>query len=563
MLDSLPAGRIRHQMPQDLELPVPAPVPDIIDPRLARLYDRFSLVVASLVMLISLAVLLSGIRPFWIAMKPNTAIGLGALGIALLLATRKEDQRRLQALALVGCAALAMTIGAASLLEDLIGVKFGIDQLLFHGVPDTVATSYPGRPGQLTSALLIPLGLALLATVAAKPRLGWLAGLCCLPTLFVSMSLIIAYALNASELYTLGGHARPTSFTAVVVILLLAAGIMCQNPQHPLYRRLASGGAGGIMSRNVLPLVVVMNTALVGLRLWTQDEGVFHTAEFGSAAVASLSSLSMIMIVMVYARRMDGMEMARRVAEARERDLNAILKQRLTDLEEANHELEEFSYSVSHDLRTPLRAIDGFSGILAEDYADKLDSEGQRVIGVVREGTRKMAELIDDILAFSRIGRAEMSTASVDMNELIEGLLPEFAGLMEGHDIRIAVASLLPVQGDRMMLRRVWQNLLDNAIEYTGAKASARIEVGCGRGAGELEYWIKDNGAGFDMRYADKLFGMFRRLHGADEFSGTGIGLAIVKRIITRHGGRVWAEGQPDLGATFHFALPVRSQEHV
>jgi len=262
-------------------------------------------------------------------------------------------------------------------------------------------------------------------------------------------------------------------------------------------------------------------------------------------------------ILTMYARRMDDLESARRIAEGREHELNAILRQKLADLEAANRELEEFSYSVSHDLRTPLRAIEGFSAILVEDYADRLDSEGQRVIGVVREGARKMAQLIDDILAFSRVGRVEMSAASVDMNELVNGLLADFTDLLAGRDVHIEVAALPAVNGDRMMLRRVWQNLIDNAIKYTGAKDSAHIEIGVTSSGDEQIFWIKDDGAGFDMRYVDKLFGMFRRLHGVDEFSGTGIGLAIVKRIVNRHGGRVWAEGRPDIGATFFFALPA------
>jgi len=256
----------------------------------------------------------------------------------------------------------------------------------------------------------------------------------------------------------------------------------------------------------------------------------------------------------------------RSLAEAQVRVLNegleARVAQRTGELTAANEELETFAYSVSHDLRTPLRAIDGFSGILSDDYADKLDAEGRRIIGVVRDGTRRMAELIDGILAFSRVSRSEMGTNPVDMNEVVRDLLRELAPAIGTRNVRFAISAIPPAQGDRLMLRRVWQNLLDNAIKYTSTCDAALIEVGSEPGAAEVAYYVRDNGVGFDMRYVSKLFGMFQRLHGPAEFSGTGIGLAIVKRIIARHGGRVWADGQLRQGSTFHFTLPIGHVKH-
>lgn len=226
-------------------------------------------------------------------------------------------------------------------------------------------------------------------------------------------------------------------------------------------------------------------------------------------------------------------------------------------LEAAKKELEAFSYSVSHDLRTPLRAIDGFSRILFEDYADKLDAEGRRVLAVLRDSTVKMGQLIEDILAFSCIGRAAMESAPVDMEALVrQALAGPLAPAMAGRKLAIDVAKLPAAQGDRAMLAQVWISLLDNAIKFTAAKPDARIAVSGTAGDSEAVYCVGDNGVGFDLRYADRLFGVFRRLHGG-EFAGTGIGLAIVKRIITRHGGCVWAEGKVGEGAMFCFALPV------
>ena len=230
-----------------------------------------------------------------------------------------------------------------------------------------------------------------------------------------------------------------------------------------------------------------------------------------------------------------------------------------SSLDVANKELETFAYSVSHDLRAPLRAVDGFSAILLEDYADKLDPEGQRVLGVIREGTVKMARMIDDILAFSRAGRAEMATAPMDMEAIARAALAELETDIAGRKVTFEVGALPQAHGDAGMLQRVWANLLGNAVKYTAPRPEARIEIGATSDRGETVYFVRDNGVGFDMKYVDKLFGVFQRLHGGD-FAGTGIGLAIVKRIITRHGGRVWAEGKLDEGATFYFALPAKEK---
>lgn len=239
------------------------------------------------------------------------------------------------------------------------------------------------------------------------------------------------------------------------------------------------------------------------------------------------------------------------------REAQKLLEQRQVELEAANRELEAFSYSVSHDLRAPLRAIDGFVSILHEDYSGKLDAEGQRLLNVVRSSAVKMGRLIDDILAFSRAGRTEMNPSEVDMAGLVRTVISDPLALATaGRNIAIDVAELPPARGDRAMLERVWVNLIDNAIKYSAPKPDARIEIGAKAAERETIYFVRDNGVGFDMQYVDKLFGVFQRLHG-NEIPGTGIGLAIVKRLVSRHGGRVWAEGKPGEGATFYFTMPV------
>jgi signal transduction histidine kinase len=232
------------------------------------------------------------------------------------------------------------------------------------------------------------------------------------------------------------------------------------------------------------------------------------------------------------------------------------LERKTIELQASNKELESFSYSVSHDLRSPLRAIDSFALMLQEDYAAKLDDEGRRYIGVVREGAQQMGRLIDDLLAFSRMGREPINAVSIDLRVGAERALREVLVAHTGTSPELLMHELPPARGDAALLHHVWVNLIANAVKYSSKIAAPRIEIGgCIQGS-EAVYFVKDNGAGFDMRYADKLFRVFQRLHAADEFPGSGVGLAIVQRVISRHGGRVWGESEPEHGAKFFFTLP-------
>ncbi len=237
-------------------------------------------------------------------------------------------------------------------------------------------------------------------------------------------------------------------------------------------------------------------------------------------------------------------------------ELDRRVRERTSDLQTALGELESFSYSVAHDLRIPIRAISGYSSILSEDYSDALPEEGKKHLRTVRDEAARMGRLIDDLLHFSRLTRQPMVDAPVDMTQCAEAAFEELAGAAPGRSFDFRLAPLPQAPGDPAMLRQVWINLLSNAVKFTGRRQTAVIEVGGVPSASENIYSVKDNGAGFDMRFAGKLFAPFQRLHGDNEFPGTGIGLALVERIIQRHHGRVWAEATPDHGATFFFALP-------
>jgi light-regulated signal transduction histidine kinase (bacteriophytochrome) len=238
-------------------------------------------------------------------------------------------------------------------------------------------------------------------------------------------------------------------------------------------------------------------------------------------------------------------------------ELEQRVLQRTAQLETANKELEAFSYSVSHDLRAPVRAIDGFSRILLEDYGDKYDAEGKRLVNIIRTNTKKMGELIDDLLTLSRLGRKDIEISDIDMDKLVKGLFNELGLDTNSGKVQFNIKPLPFAQGDQGMIHQVFANLLLNAIKFTKPKEAAVIEVGGYTDDSNNVYYVKDNGVGFDMQYKDKLFGVFQRLH-TEEFEGTGVGLAIVQRIIKRHGGMIWAEGKVNEGATFYFALPVK-----
>jgi len=271
-------------------------------------------------------------------------------------------------------------------------------------------------------------------------------------------------------------------------------------------------------------------------------------AAYGAVAFLFLSAIYLVSRLIIARRR-----------TAEDQRLKAELERRVSErtaqLEAANKELEGFSYSVSHDLRAPLRAIDGFSRMLEEDHGDRLDDAARELIRVVRDNAQKMGQLIDDLLAFSRTGRKALDRADTDMSALVAEV---HAGL--GTSCARAKFELAPLPRascDAALLRQVWVNLLSNACKFSGGRAAPRIEVTGWEGdSGEKVYCVRDNGVGFDMAYYAKLFGVFQRLHSEVEFPGTGVGLAIVQRVIARHGGRVWAEAKPGEGATFFFTLP-------
>lgn len=342
----------------------------------------------------------------------------------------------------------------------------------------------------------------------------------------------IAVSADLSEL-----RARQRRYGGIVVIVLAASFLLAVT----LARQME-----GTLSRPLLELAEVAREVSVG-----KDYSVRARAR-GDDELGTL--------VLTFNQMLDEIEKQNLELEQGRAELERRVDARTRDLAAANKELEAFSYSVSHDLRAPLRAIDGFSKVLLSNYGASLDDRGRHYLDRVRAATQRMSELIDDLLGLARLGRKELVRREVDVSALAAKVAAELARRDSGRAVQVEVAAGLSAHADPQLLTIVLENLMGNAWKFTGKADAGRIEVGHdGNGNGGGAFYVRDNGAGFDMAYADKLFGAFQRLHLDTDFEGTGIGLVTVQRIVTRHGGEVWAEGAVGQGATFHFTLEPRA----
>jgi signal transduction histidine kinase len=488
---------------------------------------------------------LTSVVPGLVPMNPATAVAFMLAGLSLLCLRRPGvagSWRRLGR-----AAALAVVALALLRLGGYVGGRdVGIDMLLFHD--RLLAVPYaPNRmaPNTAVCFLLIGAALALLDV-----RLG--------RSIYPTQSL--AMLTGVFGLITIGGYAYgepglaqvrpylPMALNTAVAFLALAVGVVAARPAQGFMALLASGRPAGALCRRLLGAAIA-TPLLLGWLCFRGLEAGFYDAGIGFAGFAVVSVGILCAISWRIAVSLDEADCERT------RAFDALAAQTVA-LEAANQDLEAFSYSVSHDLRAPLRAIDGFARILEEDHAARLDAEGRRVLKVIRDNAAQMGRLIDDLLALARLGRKDLEATSIDMTALVGEVIAEIRCEEPAHPMTARIAALVPAAGDPGMVRQVLANLLRNAWKFTRGRAEPSVEVSCAPNGTEVAYAVRDNGVGFDMAHADKLFGIFQRLHRTDEFEGNGIGLALVRRIVERHGGRVWAEAAPDRGATFYFTLP-------
>jgi len=536
-----------------------------------RLHDSFRLtsriaaaasVVVGVIVLAGWALGISffkSLSPNLASMKANTALAFVLAGAALWLLQPGGEgaaRARRRAWALVLAASVTL-IGALTLGEYLPGWNLGIDQLLFKDDPGAIGVFSPGRMAPNTAISLVLVGCALLLLDSETIRGHRPAEFFAVIAGFISLLALIGYAYDIQSLFQFTPYSSMALHT-VLTFIVLAVGILCARPERGLMAVISSDSAGGLMARYLLPAAVVVPPFLGWLRLLGQRAGLYDT-EFGLALFATLNVIVFMFLVRSTSLSLHRTDNKRREAEEDLRRLNLELEQRVEErtaqLESANKELESFSYSVSHDLRAPLRSMDGFSQILAQDYAGALDDQGRDHLKRVRSASQRMGQLIDDLLRLSRIARSEMTYAEADLSAMAQEIVGELRRVEPERNVEFDIAPGIRVRGDRSLLHVALENLLGNAWKFTSRRDPARIEFGAVNHDGATAYFVRDSGVGFDMAYADKLFGAFQRLHSHSEYPGTGIGLATVQRVIHRHGGRVWAEGVVDKGAIFYFTL--------
>jgi signal transduction histidine kinase len=494
----------------------------------------------------------------YIPMAQSTAWSCLFLGSSLLLYRSRLLEGRGRGLALV-VIILTAVFGFFNFLEYFIGVDLSFEEVWFPAT-EQFGHVVTNRMSPMTGAGMCVSGIALFLALRPGQPIRNLSGVLGLLVAVLGLVGTVGYLFGTPLLY--GGNIIPMAVNTTVAFLVLGVGLTAAaGPECWPLRALVGDSVRARLLRTFLPLAGFIVLA----------QGWLHQILPGlgsnPALTAALLALgfSGVMVLVVTAaggaisKDLDCAKAARQQAEAEIRVLNLELegrvRERTAQLEAANRELEAFSYSVSHDLRAPLRGIDGWTLAFLEDYAHRLDDQGRTYLERVRTETQHMGQLIDDMLSLSRVGRTEMQREPVDLTALARTIAFRLRETGPGRRVEFVIQEGLIAMGDPHLLEIALLNLLDNAWKFTGKRPGGVIEFGRVPQEGPAVFFVRDNGAGFDMTYAPNLFGAFQRLHKASEFPGTGIGLATVRRIVHRHGGRIWAEAAVDRGATFLFTL--------
>ncbi len=530
--------------------------PQQVSERWVAVFKRYSLSASVLVILIGLLVLvgwqfdiaiLTRMWPGMAPMGPNTAIVLLLAGLALLFlqGTKTLVLRSGQIFAL-----LVVLIALATTGEHLFNQDLGIDDLLLGPAPFFGA--FTTRIALNAALAFGTIGLALLFLDTVLAGKYPLAPPLALATLLFATLALLGYLYGIPALYDIASQ-RGMPVPSVVAFIAMSLGVLFARPDRGFMSLLCSDSAGGILARRLLPGGIAIPFLLDWLGFRGVEAGLY-SATFESAIHVILVSILLGILVLVTS---DGLERS----DLRRQRIEAERTRALEKLEATNKELEAFSYSVSHDLRTPLAATKSFVQLVLDEHAKELSPEAARILNLAYRNAVEMDALIQGLLSLSRETRRPLNRQMIDLAPLAREVFAELGQEQSGRQIEFKVDEIPASSADPFLMKQVYRNLIANAIKFTRAKPTARIHVSYYREGKETVYFVRDNGIGFDMAQADQIFGVFQRLHSDDAYEGTGVGLAIVQRIIHRHGGRVWAEGQTDKGATIYFTLRTSEEQ--
>jgi signal transduction histidine kinase len=488
--------------------------------------------------------------PNMVAMNPMTAIGFIATCLSILILNKPGHSTYI--FFLLG--AIPLAIGVLKLGDTLFHFESGLDRILFS---DKLSIHQPGNvpnrmaPNSAFNFVLI--GLAFLSVKFETHKRKIPSQYIALMIAFISLLSIIGYVYHVKAFYGLLSYI-PMALHTAIGFLMISLVILFHKSDQGFMLILTSGYEGSNTARLLIPAAILTPVLLGYLRLLGQWNKIY-SIEFGGALLIVTIIVAFIGLIWYNSNVLNERDKLRRDTEYRIHELNEELMQINSKLISANNDLEAFSYSVSHDLKSPLRAVISFASIVDEDYSSVLDEDGRNMLQIVITSGKKMNNLIDDLLAFSKIERTEIQKNEIDTKQLVETVWNELSHTMP-HCAQLKILQTHNLHADNALLRQVIVNLLSNAIKYSAKSDKPSITINSEIKGDDVIYSIADNGIGFDMKHAQKLFGVFQRLHGTNDFEGTGVGLAIVQRIVNKHQGRVWAEAELGKGATFYFALP-------
>jgi signal transduction histidine kinase len=472
--------------------------------------------------------------------KANTALGFMLCGTALWLIRDGKASAKARLISKI-CALAVILLGILTSCEYAMGWDPGIDQLL---AKDDLGKTLPGRPSVPTALNFTLLGTALLMLrFERRPKVAELLNL---TAVMISLLALIGYACRFPPFYG-GSVTYPDTLMGlptVLAFLLLSAAMLCAHPERGLFAILKSDTDGSLVAKRLLLVPVVVPLILGVLQLLASRTASEHK-EAASWLFAFSNIFVFTTIIWWNANLLHKNDLDRRTANE--------------EIKAAYHQLESFSYSVSHDLRSPLRAIKGYAAFLKEDCEAQLTGDGKRYLDAVGAQTLRMERLIEDLLAFSKYTNRPVEKRRLELDALAQSVFEELSQETKGRQVEFKVGNLPACDADPALMKQVMLNLLSNAVKFTRKREVAKVEVGCRKSMDDgmrWTYFVQDNGAGFDMKYTEKLFGVFQRLHHQDDFEGTGVGLAVAQNIINRHGGKIWAEAAVEQGACFYFTLP-------